>query len=194
MQETWVGKIPWRKERLPTPVFWPGEFHGEFMGLQGVGPNWATFTFSFFLRPLSQPLESHSEHAEQGSNKLSPLLPIAQICVQHTWTISCSFGFIASRASNCTFLLYVLHSLSNQVFLFCLSFYRDDFFLLSSGDETWLTFGLLLRLCLTVLKLYCTAKSLLLFCSKVGATLLESWSMFLVNLPVFQKNILNNYI
>ena len=21
MQETWVGKIPWRQERLPTPVF-----------------------------------------------------------------------------------------------------------------------------------------------------------------------------
>ena len=28
MWETWVGKIPWRRERLPTPVFWPGEFHG----------------------------------------------------------------------------------------------------------------------------------------------------------------------
>ena len=27
MQETWVGKMPWRRERLPTPVFWPGEFH-----------------------------------------------------------------------------------------------------------------------------------------------------------------------
>ena len=25
--ETWVGKIPWRRERLPTPVFWPVEFH-----------------------------------------------------------------------------------------------------------------------------------------------------------------------
>ena len=24
----WVGKIPWRKERLPTPVFWPGESPG----------------------------------------------------------------------------------------------------------------------------------------------------------------------
>ena len=24
----WVGKIPWRRERLPAPVFWPGEFHG----------------------------------------------------------------------------------------------------------------------------------------------------------------------
>ena len=24
----WVGKIPRRREWLPTPVFWPGEFHG----------------------------------------------------------------------------------------------------------------------------------------------------------------------
>ena len=23
----WVGKIPWRRERVTTPVFWPGEFH-----------------------------------------------------------------------------------------------------------------------------------------------------------------------
>ena len=28
MWETWVGKIPWRRERLPTPVLWPGGFHG----------------------------------------------------------------------------------------------------------------------------------------------------------------------
>ena len=26
--DPWVGKIPWRRERLPTAVFWPGEFHG----------------------------------------------------------------------------------------------------------------------------------------------------------------------
>ena len=25
--DLWLGKIPWRRERLPTPVFWPGEFH-----------------------------------------------------------------------------------------------------------------------------------------------------------------------
>ena len=30
MWETWVGKIPWRRERLPTPVFWPREFHGLY--------------------------------------------------------------------------------------------------------------------------------------------------------------------
>ena len=26
----WVGKIPWRRERLPTPGFWPGELHGLY--------------------------------------------------------------------------------------------------------------------------------------------------------------------
>ena len=26
--DSWVGKIPWRRDRLPTPVFSPGEFHG----------------------------------------------------------------------------------------------------------------------------------------------------------------------
>ena len=32
MQETWVRSLSWKdpleRERLPTPVFWPGEFHG----------------------------------------------------------------------------------------------------------------------------------------------------------------------
>ena len=25
-----LGKIRWRRKRLPTPVFWPGEFHGLY--------------------------------------------------------------------------------------------------------------------------------------------------------------------
>ena len=25
----WVGKMPWARERLPTPVLWLGEFHGK---------------------------------------------------------------------------------------------------------------------------------------------------------------------
>ena len=32
VQEIWVlsqvGKILWRRGQLPTPIFWPGEFHG----------------------------------------------------------------------------------------------------------------------------------------------------------------------
>ena len=27
--DPWVRKIPWRRAWQPTPVFWPGEFHGQ---------------------------------------------------------------------------------------------------------------------------------------------------------------------
>ena len=27
--DPWVGKIPWRRVWQPTPVFWPGESHGQ---------------------------------------------------------------------------------------------------------------------------------------------------------------------
>ena len=57
VRETWVwslgGKIPWRREKLPTPVFWLGEFHALYIvhGLQRVKHNWAIFTF--ILQQLS---------------------------------------------------------------------------------------------------------------------------------------------
>ena len=35
--ETWVGKIPWRSEWLPTAVVLPGEFHG-LRSLAGCSP------------------------------------------------------------------------------------------------------------------------------------------------------------
>ena len=34
---TWVGKIPWRREWQPTPVFLPGESHGQ-RSLVGYSP------------------------------------------------------------------------------------------------------------------------------------------------------------
>ena len=41
MQETWVQSLgwedPWRKERLPTPVFLPRESHGQ-RNLEGYSP------------------------------------------------------------------------------------------------------------------------------------------------------------
>ena len=42
--DAWVGKIPWRRERLPTAVFLPG----PSMGLQRVRLDWMTFTFTSF--------------------------------------------------------------------------------------------------------------------------------------------------
>ena len=42
-------KIPWRKERLPTPVFWPGEFHDCIV--HGVTKSW-TWLSDFHLNHL----------------------------------------------------------------------------------------------------------------------------------------------
>ena len=35
--DPWVGKIPWRRRWQPTPVFLPGEFHGQ-RSLTGYSP------------------------------------------------------------------------------------------------------------------------------------------------------------
>ena len=35
--QSWVGKIPWRREWLPTPIFLPGAFQGK-RSLAGYSP------------------------------------------------------------------------------------------------------------------------------------------------------------
>ena len=49
MFHAWIGKIPWRRKWEPTPVFLPGEFHGQRSlvghspwGRKRVRHNWAT--------------------------------------------------------------------------------------------------------------------------------------------------------
>ena len=54
MLETWVqslvGKIPWRRERLPRPVFWPGEFHGLYSPWNSNSKSWTWLSdFHFSL-------------------------------------------------------------------------------------------------------------------------------------------------
>ena len=46
LQETPVQFLGWEDtlEKGKTPIFLPGEFHGQSMGLQRVGHDWATFT------------------------------------------------------------------------------------------------------------------------------------------------------
>jgi len=39
--DPWVRKVPWIREWLPTPVFLPGEFHGQ-RSLAGYSPWWRT--------------------------------------------------------------------------------------------------------------------------------------------------------
>ena len=43
--------MPWRRERLPTPVFWPGEFHGLYSpwGHKESDTDWLShFTYNHF--------------------------------------------------------------------------------------------------------------------------------------------------
>ena len=52
--DSWVGKIPWRRERLLTPVFWPGKFHGLY-SLWGCKESdmteWLSLHFTHFWPP-----------------------------------------------------------------------------------------------------------------------------------------------
>ena len=57
--DLWVGKIPWRREWHPTPVFLPGEFHGQ-RSLMGYSPqghrvryDWASNTQGGEVAPFS---------------------------------------------------------------------------------------------------------------------------------------------
>ena len=50
--DPWVGKILWRRERLPTPVFWPGKFYKLYS--PPVAKNWtrlSDFHFHFQVFP-----------------------------------------------------------------------------------------------------------------------------------------------
>ena len=35
--DLWVRKIPWRRAWQPTPVFWPGDSHGQKSLAESVG-------------------------------------------------------------------------------------------------------------------------------------------------------------
>ena len=41
--DPWIGKIPWRRAQQPTPVFLPGESHGQ-RSLAGYSPRGQTHT------------------------------------------------------------------------------------------------------------------------------------------------------
>ena len=68
-QKTWVWKIPWRKAKQPSPLFLPGETHGQLSvagyGAQGhkeLDMTEATYTHThdFTTRPEYNSFNMHS--------------------------------------------------------------------------------------------------------------------------------------
>ena len=49
--DPWIGKIPGRRKRLPTSVFWPGEFHGLSQRIGNEG-NGTPFQYSCLANPM----------------------------------------------------------------------------------------------------------------------------------------------
>ena len=52
--DPWVGKIPWRREQLPTPIFWPGEFHGLYNPWGQSQTQLSSYNFHVLLQSLSR--------------------------------------------------------------------------------------------------------------------------------------------
>ena len=59
MRETWIRSLGWegprRRERLPTPVFWPGEFYGLYnpLGRKELDTTeQLSLSFSIFMKTI----------------------------------------------------------------------------------------------------------------------------------------------
>ena len=69
MWETWVGKIPWRRERLPTPVFWSGEFHHKELDTTERLSLSLHFTFTF--PKMGKKIATQTQETQRVPNRIS---------------------------------------------------------------------------------------------------------------------------
>ena len=78
MRGTWVQSLgwedPWRRERLPTPVFWTGEFHGLYspLGLKESDTTGVKHSASFGL-PLDFPYGSAGKESACNAGDLGSI-------------------------------------------------------------------------------------------------------------------------
>ena len=62
--DPWVGKIPWRRERPPTLVFWPREFQG--LEFHGVAKSWTWLSdFHFYFQDMEATKMSNNRWKEK---------------------------------------------------------------------------------------------------------------------------------
>ena len=70
--DPWVGKIPWKRIWQPTPVFLPGESHGQ-RGLAGCGPRGHKESDMTKATQHSTPLKHHCFPGTTGLKESSTL-------------------------------------------------------------------------------------------------------------------------
>ena len=91
----WVGKIPWRRERLPTPVFGSGEFRGLYS--HGVAKSWRQL--SDLLSPVQSWVGSAGGREEPRGAKMAQLRsePYRELGVYFPFYLFFPFIFIRWR-------------------------------------------------------------------------------------------------
>ena len=94
-----LGLIPWRRERLPTSVFWPGEFHGLHSpwGCKESGTT-EGFSLTHSLTALVEGMAGHGRVTARTRCKLGLLFSMAITAHSaHYYRDLCSF----LHCSNC---------------------------------------------------------------------------------------------
>ena len=100
MQETWVQSLgqdaPVEKKWLPTPVFLPGEFHGQrrLVGYSAwsrrAGHDWATSTFTFHFHGTYFLVEETDSKHINNYRAWQVLLSICSVFLQLTSPVNLS--------------------------------------------------------------------------------------------------------
>ena len=150
MQETqemgvdpWVWKIPWRRKWLPTPVFVPGEFHGQRSlaghspwGCKRVGKDWVTehaagnlrcilvaawISHSLFLQRCALPFSPVMGLCSPRTKILLDIIAGARIPLTQAWTHSLGY----------------LHWLLPRNPVLALTCTRGDMSSISWSDHSW---------------------------------------------------------
>ena len=90
--DTWVGKIHWRKVWQLTPVFLPGEFHGQRSlvgcspwGLKELDMTEATIPFTFQSMRRKSSWRSHRPRKMTVSNKAESLIMCEGLVMVSRW-------------------------------------------------------------------------------------------------------------
>ena len=104
--DPWVGKIPWRRERLPTPVFWPGEFHGlyspwghkESDRTERLSLSHIIYHFSGFFSPFDSFYSENGLHCQHASSNLERGLRVFKQPIKRP-TFFTLHEFISCRSS-----------------------------------------------------------------------------------------------
>ena len=97
----WVRKVPWRRARQPTPVFLPGESHGQ-RSLEGYGPQGcpeldtteATYTHTWVWRYCYFHCSDFTDEKIWGLERKLPTFAGSEwkyFGFEHTWFYSTSF-------------------------------------------------------------------------------------------------------